>query len=237
MQGGHQAGADRLQAPSFPPPGRIRQIEMSIPVPIPTPRPERSEEPSPAGKAGPAGLPAEERSCRAALTRLGVDFTDHAPIAEPGGCAIPHPITIIRLSPAITLEPVALVNCRTARALVDFFVAQVPSLAQEHLGQAVQSVRQASAYVCRPRRGTENLSEHAYGNALDIGAFILSDGTTIPVEQQQDRNGKAQKFLDAFRAAACGPFRTVLGPGSDADHADHFHLDMKERRNDYAFCQ
>jgi hypothetical protein len=45
------------------------------------------------------------------------------------------------------------------------------------------------------------------------------------------------KFLDALRKAACGPFKTVLGPGSDADHALHFHFDLAPRRHGGTFCQ
>jgi hypothetical protein len=48
---------------------------------------------------------------------------------------------------------------------------------------------------------------------------------------------KAAKFLGAIRKAACGPFKTVLGPGSDADHALHFHFDLAPRRNGGTFCQ
>ncbi|WP_048648012.1 extensin family protein [Nitratireductor soli] len=241
-QGQHRSG----ELPAHPPVptlrGELRQSELSVPVPIPTPRPERPKEPPEAEPKPPApgkstGLPKRERTCRAALTALGIDFTDKAPIAEADGCAIPHPIIIRRLSRTIALEPEALVNCRTALALARFFVDQAPSLAKRHLGQALHSVHHASAYVCRPRRGTQKLSEHAFGNAFDIGVFTLTDGTQVPVEVQKDPNGKAAKFLDAFRAAACGPFKTVLGPGSDADHGDHFHLDMKARRNDHAFCR
>jgi hypothetical protein len=39
------------------------------------------------------------------------------------------------------------------------------------------------------------------------------------------------------RKAACGPFKTVLGPGSDADHALHFHFDLAPRRHGGTFCQ
>ena len=47
----------------------------------------------------------------------------------------------------------------------------------------------------------------------------------------------AAQAMQAFRTAACGPFKTVLGPGSNADHANHFHLDLQKRRNDYLYCK
>ena len=44
------------------------------------------------------------------------------------------------------------------------------------------------------------------------------------------KNGLAQNaFLKEVRKAACGPFTTVLGPGSDPYHSDHFHLDLAQR--------
>ncbi|RVC58123.1 extensin family protein, partial [Mesorhizobium sp. M00.F.Ca.ET.038.03.1.1] len=35
----------------------------------------------------------------------------------------------------------------------------------------------------------------------------------------------------------CGQFKTGLGPGSDAEHALHFHFDLEPRRNGSTFCQ
>ena len=88
---------------------------------------------------------------------------------------------------------------------------------------------------CRPRNGTSKLSEHAFGNALDIGAFMLSDERQITVGGAKDP--KEAEFMLAVRLAACGPFKTVLGPGSDADHATHFHFDLQPRRSGSLFCQ
>jgi hypothetical protein len=39
------------------------------------------------------------------------------------------------------------------------------------------------------------------------------------------------------RQGSCTVFRTVLGPGSDAAHGDHLHLDMRVRKRDYSICQ
>ncbi|MCR4268251.1 extensin family protein [Nitratireductor sp. ZSWI3] len=216
----------------------VRQQEMSVPVPIPSPRPRvetQDEATQPPERK--AGLPKEERDCRAALTALGIAFTEQEPVQSEEGCEVSHPILIGELSRSVALQPEAVVNCTTALQLARFFTETVPTLARKHLGQSLKSVHHASAFVCRPRRGTQKLSEHAFANALDIASFTLADGSDLPVEAPEDpKNGEA-RFLDAFRAAACGPFKTVLGPGSDADHGDHFHLDMKARRNGYTFCQ
>ncbi|TIQ13325.1 extensin family protein, partial [Mesorhizobium sp.] len=70
----------------------------------------------------------------------------------------------------------------------------------------LKSVGQASAFVCRPRHGTGKLSEHAFGNALDIASFTLSDGRKIDVGPAPPE--KDAKFLNTVRKAACGPFKT-----------------------------
>src|SRR5690606_14136026 len=89
--------------------------------------------------------------------------------------------------------------------------------------------RQMASYGCRPRNNVRGakLSEHSFGNALDIGAFRLADGREIKVKRDW-RNGppEAQAFLREAHATACRYFTAVLGPGSDRHHEDHFHLDL-----------
>lgn len=235
--------------------GEVKRQEMSVVVPIPSPRPTdkgkemdkekekagtKKDQPAPQRKdqPRPQSTPKEETACRKALSELGVTFEDREPIGDKDiGCSIPHPLVIKDLSRKISLQPEATLNCTTALALARFFAGQVPALARKHLKQPIRSVRHASAYVCRARNGTNTLSEHAFGNALDIAAFTLADGATLTVSKKDDLKSDGARFLYAFRKAACGPFLTVLGPGSDADHADHFHLDMKSRRNDRPYCR
>jgi hypothetical protein len=107
--------------------------------------------------------------------------------------------------------------------------------AQRDFGEDLVSIAQASAYVCRPRNGTLKLSEHAFGNALDIASLVLSKGSRIDVKAGGD--AKHTDFLADLRTAACGPFKTVLGPGSNADHATHLHLDLAPRRNGGTYCK
>ncbi|WP_368886561.1 extensin family protein [Klebsiella pneumoniae] len=41
-----------------------------------------------------------------------------------------------------------------------------------------------------------------------------------------------------MRQSACGAFATALGPGSDAAHYNHLHVDTQERRSAASkFCQ
>ncbi len=43
-------------------------------------------------------------------------------------------------------------------------------------------------------------------------------------------------LLNNVRADACGYFSTVLGPGYDRDHKDHFHFDLRTRKSGYRHC-
>jgi hypothetical protein len=198
--------------------------------PPPPPDPRSALRPDPSGK-----LPLEEIACRQRLTELGVRFDNHPAEADPAGCSVPYPLSVKSLGKDIGLQPHAEMNCATAEAAARFAKDFISPAAKQVFGQPLKSVTHASAYVCRPRNGSRKLSEHAFGNALDIASFTLSGGTSIAVQPNPD--AKAAGFLGKVRRAACGPFKTVLGPGSDADHAEHFHLDLAPRRNGGTFCQ
>jgi hypothetical protein len=185
--------------------------------------------------ARPATMPIEETACRTRLKVLGAQFEEFAPQSDAEGCALPFPLKLKRLSLSVDIEPDAIINCATAEASARFAANVIAPAAKAEFGEELTVVGQASAYVCRPRNGTKKLSEHAFGNALDIARFTLAKGTAIDVEPAPPE--KNAKFLGVVRKAACGPFKTVLGPGSDADHALHFHFDLAPRKNGGTFCQ
>jgi len=180
-------------------------------------------------------MPAEETACRARLEELGVRFEERPQLREKAGCSVPWPISVTSLSSTVDLKPEAVLNCATAERAATFVAEKIAPAARNVLDATLTAIRQDSAYVCRPRNGTMKLSEHAFGNALDIGAFLLSGGKTVTVGSATER--RDAEFLLSIGLAACGPFTTVLGPGSDADHASHFHFDLAKRRPGSTFCQ
>lgn len=181
-------------------------------------------------------LPEEELACRKRLNALGVAFEDRkAEHDAEAGCALPYPVSVKSLGASVDLAPEALMNCQMAEAAARFTRDIISPAAKAELGSPLKSIAQASAYVCRPRHNGQKMSEHAFGNALDIASFTLQDGSTVEVGPSPGE--KQAKFLDAVRKKACGPFKTVLGPGSDADHANHLHFDLEPRRNGGTFCQ
>jgi hypothetical protein len=227
-----------------PRPAEIAPEARPIPEASPTPtapenpagaRPAQPPSPKPAPPATGGAMPPDETACRDRLRALGVKFEERPPEADPVGCFLPHPVAIETLGRTVGLEPPALLNCTMAEAMSRFATDIVSPAARAEYGAELRTVSQASGYVCRPRNGTQTLSEHALGNALDIARFTLTDGMAIDVKPAPD--AKAAKFLAAVRKAACGPFKTVLGPGSDPDHSLHLHLDLEKRRNGGTFCQ
>ncbi|MBE1706299.1 MULTISPECIES: extensin family protein [Mesorhizobium] len=235
--------------------------ESPAEVPIPTQRPDTAEPevqppavaPQPPEKPAEGGdekmlpdprsadrpgekMPAGEVACRDRLKSLGVEFEEHGAESNPEiGCSIPYPLVLKSLGKSIAIAPGTELNCPMAEAAARFAADVVQPEAKAEFGADLKSISQASAFVCRPRHGTRKLSEHAFGNALDIAGFTLSDGRKVEVGPTPPE-GDA-KFLNAVRKAACGPFKTVLGPGADADHALHFHLDLEPRRHGGTFCQ
>ena len=217
--------------------GLAQAQELPASMAPPPPRPDSARSNGTPRSAGATALPADETACRQALTALGAAFAEADPVIDKAqGCAAPHPVTVSRLSPGVELRPPALLNCAMAAASARYVRDHAAPLALREFDSPLAAVEQASSYVCRPRHGTAKLSEHAFANALDWSALVLEDGTRIEIRayDASDEPRRA-RFLSALRASACGPFATVLGPGSDPDHSDHFHFDMARRRN--PFCQ
>ena len=200
---------------------------------------ERSDEEMPSAKvtAEEQGMPEEELACRKRLRDLGVSFVEHKPLDEPEGCSAPWPVTITGLPSGIELRPEAVLTCAMAEATARFVTDHAMSISRAVMDEDIVAIDQVSSYVCRPRNDGSQLSEHAFANALDWGALELADGTRIDIIEYPRTEKQSRQLIGALQKAACGPFKTVLGPGSDADHADHFHFDLAKRRNGGTWCR
>ncbi|UIJ72470.1 extensin family protein [Aurantimonas sp. HBX-1] len=202
-------------------PTTLRQLEQSV---------------TPAASVLAAAAIADAVACEAELTERGVVFTVEPSISE-GACGVLRPVNVERLSSGIAVSPKTQLLCRAALALDEWMSSTVVPAARVDLeGRALTEFRHASTYVCRKRASESGISEHARGSAIDIAAFVFDEGPEISVEAQPAGSPEA-KFQRAVRVGACGPFRTVLGPGTDADHATHFHLDIAARKNDGTYCK
>jgi hypothetical protein len=103
----------------------------------------------------------------------------------------------------------------------------------------VVEIKQISAYSCRSMNGQRGapISEHAFGNALDIAAFTLADGRKVTVREGWHGQPEERAFLHDVHASACRTFSTVLAPGSNAFHYDHIHVDLAHRASGRSICE
>ncbi len=148
------------------------------------------------------------------------------------------PRTTGAIMPA-TLQPAATLACPLVSALDKWVAEGVQPAAQKWFGSQVATIKQISAYSCRGMvgAGTSRVSEHAFGNALDIAGFVLADGRKIVVKDGWRGSPEEQGFLHDVQLYACDTFSTVLAPGYNAAHYDHIHVDLMRRASGRRPCR
>lgn len=192
-------------------------------------------EPEPVAAEPPLTKREERRKKREAASLAGsvcgvaaIKGEDIAPIrSRVDECGVPGAVRVTSVS-GVRLSQAATIDCDTARALNTW----VSDVLQPAYRDRVVELRIAAHYICRSRnniRGAK-ISEHGKGKAIDITAFVLSDGRAKVVAGGFDRTmRKAHK-------GACGIFKTTLGPGSDGFHEDNLHYDTSDRSGG-AYCR
>lgn len=182
-------------------------------------------------------MPADEVECRRQLKRAGAIYRDLEPINEGGACRIDWPVQLIQMSGGIQMKPAATVTCQMALAFSSWTKDELAPNARLRYFSGVKTIHQGSSYSCRNIRGTRTASEHSKGNAIDVMRIELNSGRDIDVRRPGFFAFREKRLLANVRKGGCQYFNTVLGPGYDRDHADHFHFDIKERRNGYVACR
>ncbi|HXN42723.1 MAG TPA: extensin family protein, partial [Xanthobacteraceae bacterium] len=139
----------------------------------------------------------------------------------------------------VAMKPAATLACPIVSALDRWLADSVQPAAMRWFGARVVEIKQISAYSCRGMNGDSraHISEHAFGNALDIAAFTLADGRRVSVKDGWKGMPEEQGFLRDVQAAACQQFSTVLAPGSNVYHYDHIHVDLMRRASRRVICQ
>jgi hypothetical protein len=177
--------------------------------------------------------------------RGGAPYSAPAPYPQQPAASAPLP----RLGPSrgdpvnavgpVALKPTATLACPIVSALDHWLADSVQPAAQRWFGARVVEIKQISAYSCRGMNGNPNahISEHAFGNALDIAAFTLADGRRISVKDGWKGMPEEQGFLRDVQGAACQQFNTVLAPGSNRYHYDHIHVDLMRRSSRRIICE
>jgi hypothetical protein len=220
-----ETNAEEAAAPLLPENPKRGMIADEPAPPLPKPKPSArvvvnvTEEESPAPESS-------DGSCYSKLKALKVDFLPQA--AGRGACRVDRAVMLRSISTGgreVKLPDRPIVNCGFALQFSKWVKATGVPLAKLYTGPG---------YQCRGRNGSSSgkLSEHARGNAVDIERMELASGKALWV-----RTAHSDRTLKSMRAQACTQFTTVLGPGSNAAHAEHFHFDMAERRGGYRICE
>ena len=139
----------------------------------------------------------------------------------------------------VAVKPTATLACPIVSELDRWFADTVQPSAMRWFGQRVVEIKQISAYSCRGMNGNPHahISEHAFGNALDVAGFTLADGRRISVKDGWRGLPEEQGFLRDVQSGACAHFTTVLAPGSNVYHYDHIHVDLMRRASRRLICQ
>ena len=148
------------------------------------------------------------------------------------------PMTTASAGP-VEVSPPATLACPIVAALDQWIGTAVQPAAMRWFRQPVVEIKQISAYSCRGMNGNPNahISEHAFGNALDIAEFDLADGHVITVQYGWRGTPEEQGFLHDVQSAACDQFTTVLAPGANVYHYNHIHVDLMRRASGRRICE
>jgi hypothetical protein len=183
------------------------------------------------------GLRAPEGSCSVKPSRIGLAEKIRN-IEESSGCEVANAWKVEAVGSVAFSQP-ATMNCGMAEPLRAWLDDTVQPNAQRAFGESVVSVDVAASYSCRPRNNKwgAKMSEHGFGNAIDIAAFTLESGRKVTVLEGWRGDRAEQRFLKTVHDEACGPFMTVLGPNADSAHRDHLHLDLQNRKSGQSYCR
>lgn len=217
-------------------------------APSPPRRPEFQTVPLPEAKPAVGAKPQQvepqsAEDCMANLRAAGVAFEPaEAPAGALDGCAIETPVRLASVTVGIrrvALNAKPLLGCAFALQFSDYVKNLLAPLGAGTTGASLVAIDTGPGYECRGRNHDNGakLSAHAKGLALDVGAFVFSDGRKIAVDAQPDAQSTA--YVRGLRTAACGWFTTILGPGSDPYHASHLHFDIERHGSNggYRICQ
>lgn len=180
---------------------------------------------------------AEGRQC---LSKLGAGEASFTPLPDRfygAGCSTVNSVKLSALQGdsnrtfgIANLGPVA---CPLADTFASWARYGVDRAARAMLKSQLVRIETMGSYNCRNVAGSDRLSAHATANAIDVSAFVLADGRRISVRNGWTGGTPAEReFLRTIHTSACKRFGTVLGPGYNAAHKDHFHLESGGK----AFC-
>jgi len=190
-------------------------------------------------------LPSDDNdTCLQKLRAAGAKFTVPATNVDTGNCHVENPVhlnSVNALGSSVQLPEGPLFNCKFALQFSKWLKESGAPILTAQLGSPIKKISTGPGYECRGRNGDSSakISEHGFGNAVDITTLGMQDGRTLNVEEAINPDAANSGVWHGLRASACGYFTTVLGPGSNAAHAKHFHFDMgvHGKSGNYRICE
>lgn len=185
-----------------------------------------------------------EAACYARhLVHLSTLIQETSAVEGKGTCGLDRPLKVAALADGsiqIGGRPV-IMSCPMTAALERWVKDSVMPAAYERFGVPVVEIKTFGTYNCRSRNSVPGarLSEHAFANAFDFAGVVLANGYSVSVKRGWRGDPADRAFLREILVGACGPFTTVLGPGSDGHHEDHLHLDLARHnaKGTYRYCR
>ena len=175
--------------------------------------------------------------CLAKLGQAGTQFTSLPDRYYGAGCSAVNAVNLSALQgdrERFSLANMGPVTCPTAELMAGWSRFGVDRAARQILGSPLARIETMGSYACRNVAGSGRRSAHASAEAVDVAAFVLTDGRRISVLADWSSGGRAEReFLRVVHASACKRFGTVLGPDYNAAHRDHLHLE----KGDGSFCR
>ncbi len=191
--------------------------------------------------ARPAGITfqsADARMCLSNLKAKSVRFSALPNQSFGGGCRTIDTIKLMDFG--VPSTNLGAMTCPLAAGFAAWAKHAVLPAGRQYLGSEVVRIETFGTYSCRNVNGGRSgkLSEHAFGNAVDVAAFVLSDGRRVSILGGWHGKSDEREFLRRLHESACKRFGTVLGPDYNNAHANHFHFDMaKSMKGGSAYCR
>lgn len=179
-----------------------------------------------------------DAACLQDLAALGVSFQPVQSFGDPEqGCGISNAVKVS--ATGVPWNRPGVLSCPMVRVLARYQAEVLQPLAEKNFGQGIKRIHHAGTYDCRVKRNNSTakaaslggsrggrLSEHSKGQAIDVMAFELADGTMVSVKRDWRAGGAKAAFLKDVSRASCSTFNVVLTPNHDRFHQDHLHLDI-----------
>jgi hypothetical protein len=181
---------------------------------------------------------ADARICLSDLKAKSVRFAALPNQSFGGGCRTIDTIKLMDFGTPTT--NLGAMTCPLAAGFAAWAKHAVLPASRAYLGSEVVRIETMGTYSCRNVNGdrTGKLSEHAFGNAVDVSAFVLKDGRRVSVLGGWHGKAGEREFLRRLHQSACKRFGTVLGPDYNNAHANHFHFDMaKSMKDGSSYCR